>query len=132
MCTSGTSSTPDRALTVARTWAISASMSDARARAPGLTMKFACISDTLAPPIAWPFRPAASISRAAWSPGGLRNTLPALGIDSGCDAIRFASSSRMRARAFVASPGAKRIHAAVKTPSGGEPSARRTLRYAIA
>ncbi len=132
MRTSGSSSTPNRASTVARTWAISASMSAARARAPGLTMKFACISDTLAPPIVCPLRPAASIRRAAWSPSGLRNTLPALGSDSGCDAIRFESSSLMRARAFVASPGGKLIHTAVKMPSGGEPSAWRTLRYPIA
>ena len=32
---------------------------------PGLTMKFACFSDTRAPPIARPLRPQASISRAA-------------------------------------------------------------------
>ena len=91
-------------------------------------MKFACISDTRAPPIAYPLRPQASMRRAAWSPGGLRNTLPAFGIASGCDAMRRASSSLMRARAFAASPGGNRNHAAVKTPSGGAPSARLTDR----
>jgi hypothetical protein len=42
-------------------------------------MKFACFSDTCAPSICVPLRPAASIRRAAWSPGGLLNTEPALG-----------------------------------------------------
>ena len=91
-------------------------------------MKFACSSDTRAPPIAWPFRPAASISRAAWSPGGLRNTLPAFGSESGCVAMRRASSSLIRARADSASPGTNENQAAVKIPSAAAPSARRTLR----
>jgi hypothetical protein len=43
------------------------------------TMKFACFGDTCAPPMVKPFRPHASMSRAAWSPSGLRKTLPALG-----------------------------------------------------
>jgi hypothetical protein len=44
--------TPVLACTAACTCAISASMSDARARRPALTMKFAWRSDTRAPPIA--------------------------------------------------------------------------------
>ena len=40
-------------------------------------MKLACNSLTAAPPTRSPFRPAMSINRPAWSPGGLRNTLPA-------------------------------------------------------
>ena len=121
-----------RSRTVARTWAISASMSAARPAPRGLTMKFACFSDTRTPPRAKPLRPQLSISRAAWSPGGLRKTLPALGSDSGCAAMRRASRSLMRARAAAASPSGKRNHAAVKIPSGAEPSARRTVRYPIA
>jgi len=67
-------------------------------------MKLACFSDTRAPPRARPFSPQDSISRAAWSPGGLRNTLPALGNESGCEAMRFSSSSLMRARDAAPSP----------------------------
>src|SRR5262249_53231775 len=63
---------------------ISHSISAAFAIPLGLTMKFACFSDTRAPPRSRPFRPQDSMRRAAWSPGGLRNTLPAFGSDSGC------------------------------------------------
>src|SRR6185312_6201369 len=128
MRTSGSRSTPVFARTVSRTCAISASMSAARARRAGLTMKLACFIDTSAPPIAWPLRPQLSMSRAAWSPGGLRNTLPALGSDSGCVAMRLPSSALMSVRACAVSPNAKRNHAAVKTPSGALPSACCTLR----
>ncbi len=41
-------------------------------------MKLACFSETCAVPSRKPFRPAASISRPAESPGGLMNTEPAL------------------------------------------------------
>ncbi len=53
-----------------------------------LTMKLACFSDTTAPPIRRPLSPAASISRPAESPGGLRKTLPADGMPSGWCAWR--------------------------------------------
>ena len=56
-------------------------------------MKFACLSDTLAPPICRPLSPACSMRRPAKSPGGLRNTEPQLGNPSGCAALRRASSS---------------------------------------
>ena len=58
-------------------------------------MKFACFSDTCAPPIRVPFKPAASIRRAAWSPGGLRNTEPALGKSSGWVATRSAGQESL-------------------------------------
>ena len=41
--------------------------------------KLACLSDTTAPPTRRPLSPAASMSRPAESPGGLRNTEPAFG-----------------------------------------------------
>ena len=87
-----------------RTCSISASMSAGAARRRGLTMKFACFSEIRAPPIAWPLSPQASISRAAWSPGGLRNTEPAFGWLSGWVAMRRASSSLIRARDAAPSP----------------------------
>src|SRR6185312_3230134 len=126
--TSGSSSAPVRACTADCTCSIRCSMSAARARRSGLTMKFAWRSETRAPPIAWPLSPHDSMSRAAWSPGGLRNTLPALGTPSGCESMRFCSSARMRARAASASPCGKRYQAAVKIPSSAPPPARVTLR----
>src|SRR5207248_5505376 len=48
--TSGSRSTPVCARTVPRTCAMSASISAALARPSGLMMKFACISETRAPP----------------------------------------------------------------------------------
>src|SRR5881396_456030 len=110
--TSGTSSMPKRSFTVPRACSISASMSDARAFPFGLTMKFACFSEIRAPPISWPLSPHASIRRAAYLPGGLRNTEPAFGSSSGCSAMRFASSSLIRARARFSSPTRKRNQAA--------------------
>jgi len=53
-------------------------------------MKFACRVLTLAVPIRSPLSPAASISRPAWSPGGLRKTLPAFWSASGWVATRCA------------------------------------------
>ena len=77
-------------------------MSAALAAPFGLTMKLACFSDTRAPPRAKPFSPQASIRRAAWSLGGLRNTLPALGSDSGCVAMRLREQFlHARARGFA-------------------------------
>src|SRR5712671_5208660 len=110
--TSGTNSKPKRRLTASRACSISASMSAARAFPFGLTMKFACFSEMRAPPISWPLSPLASTRRAAWSPGGLRNTEPAFGSSSGCSSMRFASSSLMRALARFSSPGRKRNQAA--------------------
>ena len=82
-------------------------------------MKLACFSETRAPPRSKPFRPQDSIRRAAWSLGGLRNTLPALGSDSGCVAMRRASSSFMMAREVAPSPGLRRNHAAANHSSPG-------------
>jgi hypothetical protein len=73
-------------------------------RALGIDDEVGVLPDTRAPPRSRPFSPQASISRAAWSPAGLRNTLPALGKESGCEAMRFSSSSLMRAREAVPSP----------------------------
>ena len=75
-------------------------------------MKFACFVDTSAPPIAKPLSPQASTRRAAWSPGGLRNTLPAFGRESGCVAIRRSSSCLIRASAASVTPGGNANHAA--------------------
>ena len=79
--------------------------------------KLLCSSDTCAPPIAIPFNPAASISRAAWSSGGLRNTEPAFGSCSGWLAMRFSSSSRMHPREAAPSPAGSRNQAAANTSS---------------
>src|SRR5204863_9277134 len=81
------SSTPCRARTSART-------RPARRRTPAArpcwscTRKLACFSETTAPPTRSPFNPAASISRPAESPDGLRKTLPADGSPSGWWACR--------------------------------------------
>ncbi len=75
--TSGTSFTPCTRSTVAWTWRTSASRSAAVA-SPSLRMKFACLSETAAPPIRNPLSPARSISSAAWPPGGFVNTEPQL------------------------------------------------------
>ena len=71
------------------------------------TMKFECFVETCAPPMVKPFRPLASIRRAAWSSGGLRKTLPAFGSFSGCDATRCMRSSFTRAIAARSSPRSK-------------------------
>ncbi len=101
--TSVTNSTPDLRATRVRASSISASMSAAVAP-PVLTMKFACFSEICAPPMRWPFRPQDSIRRAAKSPGGLRNTEPALGSSSGWVAMRFSSRRLISSRACVPSP----------------------------
>ena len=90
-----------------------------------LTMKFACISETRAPPIrVAPSSPHDSMSRAAWSPGGLRNTLPAFDSPSGCVATRRASNSLECACVQPAvSPGGK-------TEPGGS-RRRRSVRFAV-
>ena len=62
-----------------------------------LTMKLACFSDTTAPPIRVPLRPASSMSRPAESPAGLRKTLPADGRPSGWCAWRQRRMSSRRA-----------------------------------
>src|SRR5690606_28214561 len=90
--TSSSSSTPLARRTPSRTSAMSPSMSAAVALAT-FKMKFACLSETIAPPRFKPFKPARSMSRPAKSPGGLRNTEPQLGVPSGCAALRRASSS---------------------------------------
>src|SRR5690606_5913513 len=108
--TSGSSSTPNCCSTSACTIWISVSMSAAVAL-PVLTMKFACFCETIAPPSVRPFNPAASISRPAWSPGGLRNTEPQLGTRNGCVAARCASRRRI-AVSSASGSGAKRNSAA--------------------
>src|SRR5437764_415114 len=73
---SGTSSTPLAFATRRCTSATRSSTS--RAGAPGSAWKkFACLPDPTAPPTRRPLSPAASMSRPALSPGGLRNTEPA-------------------------------------------------------
>ena len=85
-------------------------------------MKLACFVETCAPPTVKPLSPHDSISRAAWSPGGLRKTLPALGRLSGCVATRRSSSAFMRAIAVAPSPGAN-----AKVPRDEPLLARRAL-----
>jgi len=58
----------------------------------------------------------------------LRNTLPAFGSDSGCVAMRCASSVLICARAVAMSPGGKRNQAAVNGCESRVPSAFCTLR----
>ena len=100
---SGSSSTPNASRTVARASTISASTSSARAP-PRLTMTLACFGLICAAPERRPLRPAASISRPAWSPAGLRKIDPALGRPEGRLAQRLRLSSSMRASAVAASP----------------------------
>ena len=69
--TSGTSSMPVCSFTLLRNATIKASISAAEA-SPVLTMKFACLGETIAPPTRKPFNPHDSINRAAQSPSGLR------------------------------------------------------------
>src|SRR5262245_5546482 len=83
------SRTPKRSATVARTKSPRARTSAARPPR-SVTMKLACRVLTAAVPSRWPFSPAASISRPAWSPAGLRKTLPAFWSASGCVACRVA------------------------------------------
>jgi hypothetical protein len=64
------------------TCAMSASTSLALAPGP-VTMKFACIRETSAPPMRAPLSPAASMSAPAEVPGGLVKTDPQLGRLSG-------------------------------------------------
>ena len=64
-------------------------------------MKLACFSETTAPPIRVPLSPAASISRPAESPSGLRKTLPADGRPSGWCACRQWRISSRRALIVV-------------------------------
>src|SRR5881394_633872 len=119
--TSSSSRTPDCLSTSARTRSISSSISAAVA-SPELTMKFACFSDTTAPPTRAPLSPALSMSRPAKSPGGLRNTEPQLGTRSGWVALRRASIA-LRPPAVVAS----RANAKV-APRNHSPATPRTLR----
>ena len=93
MRTSGSRSTPVlvRARRVADVRDQRLDVGGARAALSGLTMKFACFSDTRAPPIAKPLRPAAlDQPRRMIAVGGLRNTLPAFGSAErlGRDALR--------------------------------------------
>jgi hypothetical protein len=81
-------------------------------------MKLACFGETWAPPRRKPFRPAASINRAAWSPGGLVNTEPQLGSPIGCVALRFTSSSRMEAWVVGRPPGNSSSAARNHSPAG--------------
>ena len=55
---------------------------------PRLTIQFACSVEICAPPRIVPFRPTESMSRPAWSPGGLVKTLPQLGWLSGWVRLR--------------------------------------------
>ena len=57
-----------------------------------MMMKFACLSETWAPPMRWPLRPARSMSSAACPPGGFVNTEPQLQAPIGWLAWRFSRS----------------------------------------
>ena len=117
---SGSSVTPARSATTVRTCSARRRTSAAVPRW-SLTMKFACFSDTAAPPIRVPFSPAASIRRPAESPGGLRNTLPADGIPSGWWVRRHVRISS-RLAAIAAGSAGVRWKVASITSSGGAPS----------
>ena len=78
-------------------------------------MKFACFSLTIAPPTRAPFRPAASTSLPAWSPGGLRKIEPVFGCASGCLRIRSFAISLMRRTAVARSPSLPRKRARTQT-----------------
>ena len=80
--TSYSSPTPNRPATARLAVSARRRISEAVAP-PSLTMKLACLSLIAAPPRRVPFRPQASMSRPAESPGGLRKKLPALGLLSG-------------------------------------------------
>src|SRR5260370_31895622 len=98
---SGSSSMPNRSWTRSRISAIKASTSSALAP-PRLTMKFACLGETCAPPICSPLRPQASISRPAESPGGFLKVLPRLRCSIGWVARRCFCTSSSRARTVAA------------------------------
>ena len=85
-------------------------------------MKLACFSETTAPPIRRPLSPAASISRPAESPGGLRKTLPADGRPSGWWAWRQRRISSSRVLIVSGSAAASR-NVASMTTSRGAPAA---------
>ena len=82
---------------------------------PVLTMKFACFGLTIAPPTVRPLRPAASMSRPAKSPGGLRKIDPVFGCASGCFLMRSFAISLMRFTAFARSPPLPRKRARTQT-----------------
>ena len=115
------SSTPSRARISARTRSARRRTS---AAVPfwSLTMKLACFSETTAPPIRVPLSPAASISRPAESPSGLRKTLPADGRPSGWWAWRQWRISSRRALIVSGSASVSR-NVASMTTSRGAPSA---------
>ena len=93
---------PCRATTVFRTCWIRASMSAAVAP-PVLMMKLACFGETSAPPMRAPFRPATSIRRAAWSPGGILEHRAAAREPDGlaCLAFRDKCPDAVRSRGVV-------------------------------
>ena len=85
---------------------------------PVFTMKFACSSDTWAPPIRMPLSPARSTSDPADSPGGLRNTLPHVGSVSGCVFFRRASDASILPRIKNGSAGSTESSHSTMTSSG--------------
>ena len=77
-------------------------MQSADVAPPEFSMKFACLGDTSAPPIAKPFSPHSSIIRPApGEPSGFLKTLPNVRLLVGCVALRRPRSSPTRA--FTAS-----------------------------
>src|SRR4029078_12725235 len=96
---------------------ITASISPAVA-SPGFTIKLACLGETIAPPMRKPFNPHDSISLAASSPWGLRNTEPALGRLSGWLAARRASSSLIFLRKSAWVPGCRLNQTAAEQHAG--------------
>ncbi len=73
----------------------------------------------MALPSRCPFRPAASMSRPAWSPGGLRKVEPQVGQPSGWVRLRWAMSASMAARLAATSPWRRRKVTRVTTERGG-------------
>src|SRR2546428_5655543 len=112
--TSGTSFTLNFLATSCWTSVMRARTSSAVAP-PVLTMKFACLGLTIAPPTAWPLSPAASTRRPAKSPGGFRKIDPVFGCASGCFLIRSLAISLIRLTAFARSPPFPRKRARTHT-----------------
>ena len=87
-------------------------------------MKFACLRETSAPPTRRPLAPAASTSRAAWSPGGLVKTLPQFGWARGWVARRQSRASSIRARMSSRAPGSSPTRAPTMTAPSPSPECR--------
>src|SRR6185312_3302782 len=117
---SQSSAMPLEARTRARTASPSASRSAAVA-SPVLMRKFACFSETIAPPRLRPRQPAASISSQALRPGGLAKVEPPVRDRIGWLSSRALWISFMRRAMASGSPLAPANRAATKIQSSGRP-----------